>query len=230
MEKKMTSAGYFDKILTTNRIQILKTALPYVDAPFQKYLAIYIKFLELQYTISYFKSHSFPFLSSPSQKEGSSSELPFLQMFHEMKEYCGEEEKKKFEQIFQMFQAFQMYEKYQSLFQNMDLSAFTNNDNPGDFSSLFQSLSGNPDFSSLFQGGGKDIKAAWASEGGEESQEETVSQKEYGENDKKESSGPNVDFLKNMMSPEQKEMYERFLNSPLSPVSKEAEDEKEIEP
>lgn len=226
----MTSAGYFDKILTTNRIQILKTALPYVDAPFQKYLAIYIKFLELQYTISYFKSHSFPFLSSPSQKEDSSSELPFLQMFHEMKEYCGEEEKKRFEQIFQMFQAFQMYEKYQSLFQNMDLSAFTNGDNPGDFSSLFQSLAGNPDFSSLFQGGGKDIKAAWAGETEEDKENEPISPNEHGEEEKKESSGPNVNFLKNMMSPEQKEMYERFLSSPLSPVSKETEEDEEIEP
>lgn len=229
MEKKMTSAGYFDKILTTNRIQILKTALPYVDAPFQKYLAIYIKFLELQYTISYFKSHSFPFLSSPSQKEDS-SELPFLQMFHEMKEYCGEEEKKRFEQMFQMFQAFQMYEKYQSLFQNMDLSAFKNSDNPGDFSSLFQSLAGNPDFSSLFQSGGKDIKAAWTGETEHKDQEETIPQNEHGNDEKKDTSGPNIDFLKNMMSPEQKEMYERFLNNPLPPVSKEAEEEEEIEP
>ena len=42
----------FDTLFCTNHIQMLKVILPYMDNQTQKSMAIYIKFLELNYTIS----------------------------------------------------------------------------------------------------------------------------------------------------------------------------------
>lgn len=52
----------FDTLFCTNHIQMLKVILPYMDNQTQKSMAIYIKFLELNYTISYFKN--IPILSA----------------------------------------------------------------------------------------------------------------------------------------------------------------------
>ena len=47
----------FDNLFTTNRIQILKILLSYMAPSTQKTLAIYIKFLELQYTLTLFQNY-----------------------------------------------------------------------------------------------------------------------------------------------------------------------------
>lgn len=52
------SIAAFDSLFTTNRIRILKILLPRL-APEQQYgFAVYIKLLELQYTLSLLRSHS----------------------------------------------------------------------------------------------------------------------------------------------------------------------------
>lgn len=47
----------FDSLYTTNHIQMLKILLPCLNPPLQKNLALYIKFLELRYTISFLNAH-----------------------------------------------------------------------------------------------------------------------------------------------------------------------------
>ena len=47
----------FDSIYTNNHIQMYKLLLPYFEPEMQKKMAIYIKFMEFQYTLSYFKNH-----------------------------------------------------------------------------------------------------------------------------------------------------------------------------
>ena len=47
----------FDTIFTNNHIKMLKVLLSYFDPAIQKTLAIYIKFLELNYTMEYFRRH-----------------------------------------------------------------------------------------------------------------------------------------------------------------------------
>jgi hypothetical protein len=48
----------FDALFTNSQIQMLKIFMPYFDPSMQKRLAIYIKWMELQYTIRFF--HEFP--------------------------------------------------------------------------------------------------------------------------------------------------------------------------
>ena len=54
-EKEQDNVAAFDMLFTTNQIQIMKTLLPCFDRPMQKYLAIYIKYQELQYTLEKIK-------------------------------------------------------------------------------------------------------------------------------------------------------------------------------
>ena len=51
----MDKVTAFDALFTNNQIQKLKILLSYVDSPMQRQLAIYIKFLELKYTMELFQ-------------------------------------------------------------------------------------------------------------------------------------------------------------------------------
>ena len=47
----------FDALYTTNDIQKCKVLLPYIEPSMQKHLAVYIKYMELQYTMRYVRNH-----------------------------------------------------------------------------------------------------------------------------------------------------------------------------
>ena len=49
----------FDTLFCTNHIQMLKIILSYMDNKTQKSMAVYIKFLELNYTIEFLKKHPY---------------------------------------------------------------------------------------------------------------------------------------------------------------------------
>ncbi|GFI01553.1 MAG: hypothetical protein HFI44_09170 [Lachnospiraceae bacterium] len=159
----------FDTLFCTNHIQMLKVILPYMDDKTQKSMAIYIKFLELNYTIEYFKRHSSP-LSGCMEREASPD--PF-KMCSELLPYCTENERKQIEQIRGVFQSMEMYKEMSRTMEMMkdfmpDLSSFVNA-----FSNETDPSSPQGDDSS---GGGFDM----------------------------------MGMLMNMLTPEQKQMYEMF--------------------
>ena len=96
-EKEQDNVAAFDMLFTTNQIQIMKTLLPCFDRSMQKYLAIYIKYQELQYTISYFETHSHCLFDSARQQEQDIRKvLPALMP------YCSEAQKKMLQQFEQL--------------------------------------------------------------------------------------------------------------------------------
>ncbi len=103
----------FDNITTTDRIRMLKSALPYVEIGMQKYMAIYIKFLELMYTIQYFRNEPQNFSAHFSKGNNNDPR----EIMNGIKKYCSKSEQASMEQILQMMQAFEMYKKYQSVMQ-----------------------------------------------------------------------------------------------------------------
>ena len=84
----------FDTLFCTNHIQMLKVLLPYMNHQMQKSMAVYIKFLELNYTIDYFRKHPYP-LCGCMQKDDSPD---IFKMCSELAPYCTENEKKQLEQ------------------------------------------------------------------------------------------------------------------------------------
>lgn len=80
----------FDTLFCTNHIQMLKIILSYMDNKTQKSMAVYIKFLELNYTIEFLKKHPYS-LCGCMEKESSPD---IFKMCSELLPYCTENEKK----------------------------------------------------------------------------------------------------------------------------------------
>lgn len=119
-EKEQDNVAAFDMLFTTNRIQIMKTILPCLDRPMQKYLAIYIKYQELQYTISYFEKHSHRLFEPASgQKPDFRSILPSLYPF------CSDAQKKKLQQMEQMLSAMETYREMMEMMEMMQTMSET---------------------------------------------------------------------------------------------------------
>ena len=97
----------FDTLFCTNHIQMLKVMLPYMDNQTQKSMAIYIKFLELNYTLEYFRKHPYP-LCGCMEREGAPD---LAEMCSELIPYCTEGEKMQLEQIQGFFRSMEMYKE-----------------------------------------------------------------------------------------------------------------------
>lgn len=142
----------FDTLFSTNHISMLKVMLPYMENQTQKSMAVYIKFLELNYTIDFYKKHPHP-ICGCMEKE-SAPDLPGL--CTELLPYCTEEEKKQLEQVRGIFQSMEMYRE---MSKTMDMMK----DIMPDIGSFFQSGGDTKDpgtdgFSSASgTGGGPDI-------------------------------------------------------------------------
>lgn len=95
----------FDTLFSTNHISMLKVMLPYMENQMQKSMAVYIKFLELNYTIDFYRKHPHP-ICGCMDKEGPPD---LLRLCTELLPYCTEEEKKQMDQIRGIFQSMEMY-------------------------------------------------------------------------------------------------------------------------
>lgn len=166
----------FDTLFCTNHIQMLKVILPYMDSQTQKSMAVYIKFLELNYTIEYFKKH--PYSVCGCMERESSPD--FLKMCSELIPYCTENEKKQIEQIRGVFQSMEMYREMSRTMDAMkdfmpDMASFMNNFSREDSAGSFD--------------------------------ENGASENNHGNG----SGGFDMmNMLMNMLTPEQRQMYEMF--------------------
>lgn len=152
----------FDTLFSTNHIAMLKIMLPYMDNQSQKSLAVYIKFLELNYTISFYKNHPCP-VCGCLEREASPD---IHKLCGELLPYCTVEERRQVEQVQNLLQSMKMYQEMSKTMEMMK---------------DFMPDMGN--FTDLFTGG--------SASGGEPE--------------------PDImNVLMNMLSPEQKEMFQMF--------------------
>lgn len=103
----MDKVTAFDALFTNNQIQKLKILISYVDIPMQRQLAVYIKFLELQYTMELFRRS--PQLSVfPSPREDS---LDPAKLCQEIIPYSSPSEQSQLNQLVSMLQAMSHYQE-----------------------------------------------------------------------------------------------------------------------
>lgn len=103
----------FDTLYTSNHIQMLKLALPLMPPDKQYYGAIYIKYMELSYTLSlgrYLKNQ----LCACSGMENYGMEV-FLK---EIMPFCSEKEAERIQKISGMLKSFKTFQEMKSM---MDL-------------------------------------------------------------------------------------------------------------
>lgn len=175
----------FDTLFCTNHIQMLKVILPYMDSQTQKSMAVYIKFLELNYTIEYFKRH--PYSVCGCMERDSSPD--FQKMCSELLPYCTESERKQIEQIRGFFQSMEMYKE---MSKTMDMMK----DIMPDMASFMDNFSENGASPSFFE------------------ENDAPGTRNDGCPSSEDSPGPGgfnmMNMLMNMLTPEQKQMYEMF--------------------
>lgn len=137
--KESDYVASFDTLYTSNHIQILKILLHHLPSEHRSNLAVYIKYMELQYTISHCKNTEDSLCICTDDKK--SPDLPCL--LNDIFIYCNEKERKTVKQLLDMFQALQMVEEIQKFSELMP--SFTEEGsaapNTGfDISSLLQNM------------------------------------------------------------------------------------------
>ncbi len=108
----------FDTLFTTNHTQILKSLLPYMEADFQKKMAVYIKFFELQYTMSFLRGR----LAKTRILADTGREFDLPSIYHMIKGYCSNSQKRQFEQMMQMLNTMEMMKNMQEMMEFMQES------------------------------------------------------------------------------------------------------------
>ncbi len=96
MEKKNKDCiTAFDSLFTTNQIQMFKILLTYMEPALQKNFCIYIKFMELQYTITFFQRHPYSSLGELSDHKGKNT----CDFFDEILPLCDISQREKIKQM-----------------------------------------------------------------------------------------------------------------------------------
>jgi hypothetical protein len=103
----------FDALYTTNQIQKMKVLLPYIEPSMQKQLAVYIKYMELQYTINHSKEHPFQICSQSAQPPDLSK------LCKELSLYSSSEEVRQLKQLENMVQTFKTMQEVSQTFETM---------------------------------------------------------------------------------------------------------------
>lgn len=98
----------FDNMVTPPYLYTLKLMLPYTPSSNQRFLAVYIKFLELRHTMEFFRG----FPEKGHEKNVRQGPLP-LGMFEDLKPYMAPEEKEMMEQMEMMMNMMEMMQSTQ---------------------------------------------------------------------------------------------------------------------
>ncbi len=104
----------FDTLYTQNHIQILKILLPYFDPYGQSHLAVWIKYLELHYTLEYVSRHPSP----PYKNQTSGTSSPdFAVLFEQIKNFCSPREKALFGELLNLQKNLELFEEMKGMMQ-----------------------------------------------------------------------------------------------------------------
>ncbi len=114
--KQSDKIAVFDTLYTNNHIQMLKILIPVVGKEFRHNLAIYIKYMEFQYTISLAKSapHTFN-LCAESEKQP----VDFFELCDELLPFCSEKEQSMLKNIKNIQGTLKQYKEMESAMKMM---------------------------------------------------------------------------------------------------------------
>lgn len=94
-----------DQIANRNHLQIMKALIPYLPSDKQKMISLYIKFLELQNVMGFFRQPA-PQLKSCASEGDSASPSDMLQ---DIRNYCDDSEKEMVDQLSNMLSAMELF-------------------------------------------------------------------------------------------------------------------------
>ena len=111
-QKESVHATALDKAIASNNVQILKTAIPYVTNDKQKFLSIYVKYLELMNSISYFKYGK----ESHGLGTAAVTNPDIFDLLQEIKAFLSKRDQELVDSFVNMAQMMRMYDSYKDIF------------------------------------------------------------------------------------------------------------------
>lgn len=143
-EKEADKILAFDTLFTTNQIQMYKILLSYLQPAVQQKFAIYIKFMELQYTMSFFQNHPLAILNKLPHEEPTNSG----KIVDELLPFCDNSQRNKLNQMKSMLQNFENMKEMMETIQMMKelfpegMGSGGNSEGGMDMSQLFNMFGG----------------------------------------------------------------------------------------
>ena len=115
----------YDTLYTNRQIQMLKLAMPLLPSVYRSFLAIYIKFLELQYTINIAKNTGFS-EDRRNEKTGFSISTETMEnYFQSIMPYLSDDDKGKIQKIKNMLQTMEQFKQMKPILDMMSQSKGT---------------------------------------------------------------------------------------------------------
>lgn len=108
-DQKSDAITMLDQMVSEDRIQIMKAALPYVPANGQKMFSVFAKVLELQNTLSMFSQPQ----SEMKICATSSEPVNPMDMLQDLRRFCNGGTQKKIDNMINMMVMMQMFEMTQ---------------------------------------------------------------------------------------------------------------------
>jgi len=139
----------FDTLFTTNHIQMLKILLTYAEPSQQKTMAVYIKFLELQYTLSFFRQYPSSPMNFPKEEK-----LNAAKICDEILPFCNPSQQEMVNNMKTMYQNFENMQEMMQMIQMMkELFPDSDNSPDGNPLSMLSGMFGSDgmDMSGLFE-------------------------------------------------------------------------------
>lgn len=96
----------FDKLISSPQLQMMKLLIPYTPPSSQRIMAVYIKFLELENTMSFFQN----FHKDISLQEFDKNLTSPFDILEELRPYFPKEDKESFDSILNMMNMMEMYQ------------------------------------------------------------------------------------------------------------------------
>ena len=114
----------FDSLFTTNHIQMLKILLSYIQPPMQGRLAIYVRFLELTYTMRFFTQNPYAgwsaaglsLFASPAPDAAPISGTAFSGLLDELLPFCDFEDRERLQSLKNTMQNIQNIQETMEMF------------------------------------------------------------------------------------------------------------------
>jgi len=154
-EQGSKTIAAFDSLFTTNRIQILKILLPRLAPEQQCGFAVYIKLLELQYTLTFLRNRPSARLFGDGKRlsanffQGDNSDT--MELLDELLPFSSPEGRAKIENMKNMLNSMKKMQEMMEMIQMMQelFPEGTGGDNPMDFFTGMSGMSGMPDMSNM---------------------------------------------------------------------------------
>lgn len=125
MEQDRDAICAFDTLYTNQQIQMLKLAMPLLPPVYRSFLAVYIKFLELKYTISAAGQLNFSD-GSCEKKDGCFPDAKSLdRYFQSIMPYLNEADKASLQKIKNMMQTMEQFKQMRPILEMMSQNTDT---------------------------------------------------------------------------------------------------------